>query len=132
MDFIPLLRAKKNALDDCKGSLELPPEKRTQMQHHLQMIQYTSWGTKGAILLGILVGVDWKRKVSVTRREVPLALGAIALCAVSDYLVLEHVWGQHEKEVSKLTGFKNGIYVKPEVMARMRKSMAAKQLRIED
>lgn len=96
------------------------------------MIEYTSYGTKGAILLGILLGVDWKKKVSVTRREVPLALAAIALCAASDFLVLEHVWAQHEKEVNKITGFKNGIYVKPEVMARMRKSMANKQLRIED
>lgn len=102
------------------------------MKHHLQMIDYCSWATKGAIVLGVLLGVDWKKKVSLTRRELPLAFGAIALSAISDYLVLEHVWSQHEKDVCKLTGFKNGIYVKPEVMVRMRKSMKVNPLKIED
>lgn len=102
------------------------------MEDDLQMIQYSSWGTKGAIALAIILGVDWKKKIPVYRREIPLALGAIAISALSDFLVLEHFWGKHQKEVNKLTGFKNGIYVKPEVMQRMRNNMNKRQLLIED
>ena len=95
MDFIPLLKAKKNAIFDCKTSTELSPQKRQQMEDDLQMIEYSSWGTKGAIALAIILGVDWKKKIPVYRREIPLALGAIAISALSDFLVLEHFWGKH-------------------------------------
>jgi len=97
MDFIPLLKSKKSAIEDCQHTIELTEEKRQQIKQDLQLIKYGSWGTKGALVLGIVLGVDWKTKVSIMRREVPLAVGAILLSAISDYLVLEHVWGKHEK-----------------------------------
>lgn len=60
----------------------------------------------------------------MTRRELPLAVAAIAFSALSDYLVLEYVWKQHESDIVKLTGFKNGIYVTPDRMVSMRKRMS--------
>jgi hypothetical protein len=42
---------------------------------------------------------------------------------VSDYLTNEWVWRQHEVEIVRLTGFKNGIYVNPERMRKMRANM---------
>ena len=59
------------------------------------MIDYGSWATKGVLALAIISGVDWKRKVPILKREIPLALGAITLSAVSDYFVLEYFWSQH-------------------------------------
>jgi hypothetical protein len=53
-----------------------------------------------------------------------LAVAAISLSALSDYFVLDYVWKQHENDVVKVTGFKNGIYVHPDRMAAMKKKMA--------
>jgi len=64
-------------------------------------------------LTGIIFGVNWKKEVPFTRRELPLAFGAIAVSALSDFLVSNYVWRQHEIDITKLTGFKNGIYVNP-------------------
>lgn len=75
------------------------------------------------VLLTIVLGVNWKKTVPFTKRELPLAMGAIAFCAVSDYLTSEYVWRQHEIEIVRLTGFKNGIYVNPERMRKMREKM---------
>ena len=44
----------------------------------------------------------------------------IGLSALSDVVVLDWVWKQHEQDIVKLTGFKNGIYVSPERMMAMR------------
>jgi len=41
------------------------------------------------------LGVDWKKKIPIYRREIPLALGAIAFSALSDFLLIEHIWGKH-------------------------------------
>ena len=35
---------------------------------------------------------------------------------------MDYVWKQHEREVTKLTGFKNGIYVSPDRLEKMRTS----------
>jgi len=80
--------------------------------------------TKGTLLFAIVFGINWKKEVPFARRELPLAIGAIALSALSDYMVNEYVWKQHESEVTKLTGFKNGFYVSPERMKKMRSSMS--------
>jgi hypothetical protein len=53
----------------------------------------------------------------------PLAVGSIAFCALSDYFLSGYVWRQHEVDVVRLTGFKNGIYVNPERMEAMRRKM---------
>lgn len=85
------------------------------------------------LITGIVFGVNWKREVPFTRRELPLALGAIAVSALSDFLVSNYVWGQHEVDIIKLTGFKNGIYVNPERMKQMRLNMGNKQqVRLDD
>lgn len=63
--------------------------------------------------MGIVLGVNWKKQVPMTKRELPLALGAIGFCALTDFLASEWTWSQHEVEIVRLTGFKNGIYVNP-------------------
>lgn len=73
--------------------------------------------------MGIVFGVNWKKAVPMSKRELPLALGAIGFCALSDYITSEYVWKEHEVEVVRLTGFKNGIYVSPERMVSMREKM---------
>lgn len=123
MDFIPLLKAKKNALRDCQDTDQLAPAKRQQIKNNLQIVEYSPWVTKGTILLAIILGVNWKKQVPMSRRQLPLAVAAIAISALSDYLVLDYVWKQHETDIVKLTGFKNGIYVTPDKMVSMRKRM---------
>lgn len=61
MDFIPLLKAKKNALRDCQDTDQLAPAKREEIKKNLQIVEYSPWVTKGTILLGIIFGVNWKK-----------------------------------------------------------------------
>ena len=86
----------------------------------MKILDYAPWITKGSIILGIVLGGNGKKPVPMTRRELPLAVTAIALSAVSDYFVVEWVWNQHEQDVVKLTGFKNGIFISPDRMKAMR------------
>jgi len=71
----------------------------------------------------IAFSINWKKPAPITRRELPLALGAIAISALSDFAVMDYVWKQHEAEVVRLTGYKNGIYVSPERLKAMRSKM---------
>ncbi len=89
----------------------------------MKILETVPWITKGIIALGIVFGVDWKKQVPITKREFPLALGAITFCAVADYLTNDYVWRQHEAEIVRLTGFKNGVYVSPERMKKMRQKV---------
>lgn len=54
------------------------------------------------------------------KREVPLVLGAIFISALADIMAVNFVWSKYQKDVVKFTGFKNGIYFKPETMEIMR------------
>lgn len=126
MDFIPLLRQRKNALRDCANAQQLTPERRTKIQQNLSILDSVPWFTKGAIVLGVIFGVDWKKTVPFSKRQLPLAIGFVAVSAISDYMINNYVWKQHEAEVVRLTGFKDGIYVNPERMAAMRSKMAFK------
>jgi hypothetical protein len=123
MEFIPLLRLRKNAMRDCMEAEELPLERRLKLRESVKLLETVPWISKGVVVTTIVLGVDWKKTVPMTKREVPLALGAIAFCALSDYLTSEWAWRQHEVEVVRLTGFKNGIYVNPERMRQMREKM---------
>lgn len=120
MDFIPLLRLRKNAIRDCSTAEELSPELRAKLVENLKVLDVVPWASKGVVLLGIVLGVDWRKSVPMSRRELPLAAAAIGFCALSDYLASEYVWRQHESEIVRLTGFKNGIYVSPDRMRKMR------------
>ncbi len=77
-----------------------------------------------------MFGVNWKKEVPFSRRELPLAVAAIAVSALSDFLFNDYVWRQHEADIVRLTGFKNGIYVSPERMEQMKLSMSRKNLNI--
>lgn len=120
MEFIPLLRLRKNAIRDCSTADEVPLERRNKLQESLKLLEAAPWISKGIVVLGIVLGVDWKKQVPMSRREIPLAAAAIAFCAFSDYVTSEYIWRQHETEVVRLTGFKNGIYVSPQRMRVMR------------
>lgn len=78
--------------------------------------------------MAIMFGVNWKKEVPFSRRELPLAVGAIVVSALSDFLFNDFVWRQHEGDIVRLTGFKNGIYVSPERMEQMKISMSRKNL----
>lgn len=41
---------------------------------------------------------------------------------------MDYVWKQHESEVVKLTGYKDGIWVSPERLKMMRSKMGAGSL----
>jgi hypothetical protein len=51
-------------------------------------------------------------------------LGAIAVSALADFALMDYVWKQHEAEVVKLTGYKDGIFVSPERLKAMRSKMS--------
>ena len=123
MDFIPILKAKKNAMKDCQNSDQLSPNKRSKLSQNIKIIQYSPWITKATLILGIVFGVNWKKQIPITKRQLPLAAVVIGLSALSDVVVLDWVWKQHEQDIVKLTGFKNGIYVSPERMLAMRSKM---------
>lgn len=86
------------------------------MSDGLQILNTWPWITKGAIFVGIVFGVNWKKAVPFTKRQLPLAVGAILLSAASDFLINDYIWKKHQLEITKLTGFKNGIFVSPERM----------------
>lgn len=56
---------------------------------------YVSYAAKGLILTSAIFLVDWKKKVPLTKREIPLTLGALAITALSDFAINEFVWRKH-------------------------------------
>ena len=55
-------------------------------------MNYSSWGAKGLILTLAVIGIDWKKKVPFTKREIPLTIGALGFTALCDYAVSELAW----------------------------------------
>jgi hypothetical protein len=102
------------------------------LRENVKLLDYAPWGTKLVIAFGIILGVNWKKDVPFTRRELPLAVGAIVVSTLSDYLMSDYIWKQHETDVIRLTGYKNGIYLSPQKMKAMRQSMSLKAPLEED
>ena len=68
MDFIPILKHRRKALEDCAESEETSPAIRQEMTENLKVLGWGPWATKGLLLLGIVLGVNWKKQVPLTRR----------------------------------------------------------------
>ncbi len=58
-------------------------------------MNYSSWGAKGLILTLAVIGIDWKKKVPFTKREIPLTIGALGFTALCDYATSELAWNKH-------------------------------------
>ena len=108
---------------DCAQAEELSQERRAKLKENLQILDVSPWISKGVVATVIILGVNWKKTVPITKRELPLAIGAIGFCALTDYFISEWAWRQHEVQIVRLTGFKNGIYVNPQRMRQMRAKM---------
>ena len=47
-------------------------------------------------------------------------MGALALTALTDYVASELAWKRHEEMVVEYTGFRNGVYISPDKMKKMK------------
>lgn len=59
------------------------------------MKNWITSGSKVLLFSSLVFFVDWRKKVSFYKRELPLAFFALFGSLAIDYFVSEHYWKQH-------------------------------------
>lgn len=83
-------------MEETAKSEDVDLKERESIYQSLKLMNYSSWAAKGLILTSAVFFVDWKKKVSFVKREIPLTIGALVFCALTDYAASELAWRRHE------------------------------------
>ncbi len=53
---------------DCAEADELTAERRAKLKDNLQVLEVSPWISKGIVASAIILGVNWKKPVPMTKR----------------------------------------------------------------
>jgi hypothetical protein len=125
-NFFGNMKVFRQATKECLESEAVDAKDREVLREGLWVLNVTDHGVKAAVVGGILLLVDWKKRVSAFRREVPLALVGFTFCALAEYGGYYFTQSKTKTILNKYTGYKDGVFVNPDKYKAMRANFEKK------